>query len=56
MRQAQLSMRLGCRVSGQRLQHGRQGLHVLLCIHPCSALGDDVRFQLAHAVRDLHIP
>ena len=27
----------GCRVSGQRLQLGCQGLNVLFCIHPCSA-------------------
>ena len=27
-----------------------------LSIHPCSALGDDARFQLATAVRDLHHP
>ena len=33
---------------------GRQGLSVLLCIHPCSTPGDNVRFQLADAVCDLH--
>ena len=42
--------------SGQRLQLRRQSLHVLLCIHPCSALGDDVRFRHADAVRDLLHP
>ena len=35
---------LGSRVSGQRLQLGRQSLILLLCIHPCSALVDDVGF------------
>ena len=43
----QLRFPLGRRVSGHHLQLGRQGLNVLLCIFPCSALGDDIRFQLA---------